>query len=149
MNLDEEEGEDEKEEEDKWLIFQKLLSRSSKYLADNTLKSYNILVSQIKLRHLFHYLDTYLDIYNIGKGSHSRSLVDLIITWLLTRTNTKEKEKKTRKVAEEKKKKKEEEEGLGGERHDEMEDRDRDERREVINGQSGFGNLMARLRAFA
>lgn len=49
----------------------------------------------------------------------------------------------------EEKKKKEEEEGLGGEQHDEMEDRDRDERREVIIGQSGFGNLMARVRAFA
>lgn len=74
----------------------------------------------------------------------------MIITWLLTRTNTKEKKKKLpRKVAEEKRKKKKEEEGLGGERRNEMEDRDRDERREVINGQSGFGNLMARVRAFA
>lgn len=91
MTLDEEKGEDEKEEEDKWLIFQKLLSQSSKYQADNRLKSHNILVNQIKLRRLF----LYLDIYNIGKGSHSRSLVDLIITWLLTRTNTKEKKKNT------------------------------------------------------
>lgn len=85
--MNEEEGEDEKEEEDKWLMFQKLFSQSSKWLKDN--KSHNILVNQIKLRHLF----LYLDIDNIGKGSHSRSLVGLIITWLLTRTNKKEKKK--------------------------------------------------------
>lgn len=37
----------------------------------------------------------------------------------------------------------------GGERHNENEDGDRDERREVINWQSSFSNLMARVRAFA
>lgn len=83
-------------------MFQKLFSQSSEYQADNRTKSYNILVNQIKLRHPF----LYLDIYNIGKGSHSRSLVGLIITWLLTRTNTKEKGKKLpRKVAEGEKRK--------------------------------------------
>lgn len=49
-------------------MFQKPFSQSSKYQADNRIKSYNILVNQIKLKHLF----LYLNIYNIGKGSHSR-----------------------------------------------------------------------------